>query len=330
MTRYLLLIALASLLCFVGCKKKDAEEEGGAVPKPVVAVKTVPVTVGTANIEVQALGKTEALRKQDIVSPIAGKLISLSVKEGDRVKAGDMLGVIQTKESQAALDGARALLRAAKTDNEKLEAERMMALAESSQALVRVTSPFDGVVSSREATEGQILSENTILLTLVDLNTIVFIGDVYLRDLGTVKLGQESRIHLESVPETDYAAVVDAINPQSEPESQSVRVRFGFVPFPSKNPPLRTGMAGTARIIVSAHEGAMMLPGTALLRNDETNSYSVVIVGTDSLSHTVPVEVGSASDSLLEVISDHLKPGMRVVVEGQFGLADSTRVTVIQ
>jgi multidrug efflux system membrane fusion protein len=330
MTRYLLLLALVSLLCLIGCKKKDTEEESGAPPKPVVAVRTVPVTMGTANIEVQAVGKTEALRQQDIVSPIAGRLISLTVKEGDRLKAGDVLATIQTRESQAALDGAKALLRMAKTDNEKVEAQRMMALAESSQAVVHVSSPFNGVVSSRQATEGAILTENTLLLTLVDLSTVVFVGDVYLHDLGSVELGQRSRIHLESAPETNYDAAVDAINPESESESQSVRVRFRFTSLRPGNPPLRTGMAGTARIIVGAHEGAMLLPGAALLRNDETNSFSVVIVGTDSLSHTVPVELGLTSDSLLEVISDHLKPGMRVIVEGQYGLADSTRVTLIQ
>lgn len=327
MTRTLLLLILTVLLCLAGCKRKDTEEEGGAAPKPVVAVKTVPVAVGTANIEVQAVGKTEALRQQDIVSPIAGRLLSLIAKEGDRVKAGDMLATIQTRESQAALDGARALLRAAKADNEKVEAQQMVALAESSQALVHVTSPFNGIVSSRQATEGEILSENTVLLTLVDLSTVVFVGNVNLHDLSSVKLRQKSRIHLESSPETDYDAVVDAINPQSESESQSVRVRFRLTSPLSENSPLRTGMAGIARIIIGTHEGAMLLLKIALLRNDETNSFAVVIVGTDSLSHTVPVELGATSDSLLEVTSDRLKPGMSVIVEGQYGLADSTRVT---
>ncbi len=329
MIRYLLLLMIVSLLSFVGCKKK-AEKESGSATTPIVAVKTVPVTLGTANIEVQAVGKTEVLRKQDIVSPIAGKLISLTIKEGDRVKTGDMLATIQTRESQAALEGAKTLLRAAKTNKEKLEAQQMVTLAESSQTVVHVTSPFNGVVSSRQATEGEVLSENTLLLTLVDLNTIVFVGDVYLHDLSSVKLGQKSWIYLESTPEIDYDAVVDAINPQSESESQSVRVRFRFTSFPSENLPLRTGMAGTAHIIVGEHAQTMLIPGTALLRNDETNSFSVVIVGTDSLSHSVPVEIGITSDSLKEIISNHLKPGMKVIVEGQYGLADSTRVTVVQ
>jgi RND family efflux transporter MFP subunit len=325
MKRLIFILICVSLLMIHGCKRTSAEGEGAATPKAVVAVKTVLVVTGEAKLQVHATGRTEALRKQDILSPIAGRLMSLKVLEGEAVKAGEILAAIQPRESQAALEGARALLQVAKTDADRAEAERMVSLAESTQTRVLVRSPFDGVVSFRAATEGQILAENSPLLTLLDPGTLVFMADVPLKELSHVRSGEPGRIRLEALPDSELLASVDAVNPQSETESQSVKVRLRFVSGNISR--LKSGMAGAASIIIGSHPHALLVPKSAVLRNDETNQHSVVVVGPDSLSRTLIVTLGVTSDSLDEVISPDLKPGMAIVVQGQYALADSTRVT---
>jgi multidrug efflux pump subunit AcrA (membrane-fusion protein) len=315
-----------ALLFIGGCKNTTAETESGSAVKAVVSVRTAPVIRGTVRVDVEATGKTDALRQAEISSPIAGTITSLKVLDGESVTAGDVLAVVQSREVQAALEGARALLARARTDADRAEALRTLALAESTQTQVQIRAPFSGVISSRTAAVGQVIAENAPFLTLVDLATMDFLADVPLKDLASIKSGQECEIRLDALPETRLAATVDAINPATESESQSVKVRMGFLSDNTSY--LKTGMAGTARIAVGVHEGAMLVPKTALLRNDETNTYSVVVAGSDSLSHTVAVEIGAASDSLQEVVSEHLATGMQVITDGQYGLADSTRVTL--
>jgi RND family efflux transporter MFP subunit len=324
MRPFTITLLLALLVTVGGCKRANTEETG-ASPKAVVAVKIVPIMAAAADVEVHATGQLEALRKEDVIAPVAGRLTSLKVLEGEFVKAGDVLAVIEPRESQAAIEGARALLSRAKTDSARAEAERVMALADLAKTQVKVTAPFNGIVAARSANEGQLLTDGSSFLTLVDLSTLVFMADVRERDLPRIIIGEKARIRLEALPGSSLNATVDAINPQSNAESQSVKVRLGLAVHPSAL--LKTGMAGLAAIVVGTHPDALLVPRKAVLRNDETDQHSVVIIGQDSLSHTIPVELGVQSDSLDEVVSNRLKAGMSVVVEGQYALPDSTRVT---
>ena len=85
-------------------------------------------------------------------------------------------------------------------------------------------------------------------------------------------------------------------------------------------------MNGVARIVTGRHAGVLIVPKPALLRNDETDAYTVVVATADSLARIVQVGVGSRTDSTAEVSARGLLPGMRVVVEGNYALADSTRI----
>lgn len=85
-------------------------------------------------------------------------------------------------------------------------------------------------------------------------------------------------------------------------------------------------MTGVCRIFTGVHHNVLIVPKTALLRNDETETYSVVVVQPDSVARIIPVTLGVLADSLAEVAGTGLVPGMPVVVEGNYALPDSTRV----
>jgi multidrug efflux pump subunit AcrA (membrane-fusion protein) len=122
---------------------------------------------------------------------------------------------------------------------------------------------------------------------------------------------------------------VSAIEPAADPQSQSVRARITFAELgSSERSALKTDMFGTARIVVGVHRGVLLIPRSALLRNDETNETSLVIVTPDSLAVTIPVSVAAATDSLVEVAGGGLSEGQLVITEGNYGLPDSTRVRV--
>jgi hypothetical protein len=64
-----------------------------------------------------------------------------------------------------------------------------------------------------------------------------------------------------------------------------------------------------------------------LLRDDENETYSAVIVDADSLAHIRPVTVGVIMDSIVE-ITGGLEKGMTVIIRGNYALPDSTRVRI--
>lgn len=325
------LIPCSLFLCgaLSGCTQHhggdDAGESSSAIA--VVAVKTAPVVRGDLETVVSATGNTDAVRKEKIVAPIAGTLLSLKVLEGTPVRRGDLVAVIQPKETRAAITGADALLRAARTEGERAEAGQAMKLALAGQNNLHVRSATDGIVATRSATEGELVAENAELMTLVDLSTLVFVADVPLKDVALVRPGARATVYFQALPGELFVAKVDAVNPRSDPGSQTVRVRIAFGGREEKRRKLlRSDMSGVARIVTGRHPGILIVPKSALLRNDETDTYTIVVATADSLARILPVEVGTRTDSTAEVAGKGLIPGTRVVVEGNYALADSTRI----
>ena len=323
---------MALVLLVNGCRSKPSGEEEGSARGSATTVVTVRIDAlrgHDAILSTSAIGKTDALRKEKVYSPIAGKILSLKALEGTHVRQGDVVAVIQAKESNAALLGAESMVRSAGTPQQKAEAERMLRLAKSTQTSVNVIAKFDGIVSIRNVSEGELVVENGELMTLLDLSTIVFIADVSLRDLAGVKIGARAAIRFQSIPDLEFPAEVDAIHPQSDVQSQTVKVRLRFLHTEALGQSfLRTEIVGMATIVTGIRHHALFVPKAALLRNDENNSYSIMTMTDDSLAIALPIAIGTSTDSTMEVQGNGLRAGMPVIIEGNYSLNDSARVTV--
>ena len=322
-------LPLFLLTVAIGCHPKQNDDDAGQQVKAVVTVKTDKIAEHDAILSVSALGRTDALRKEKIYSPIAGKIIVMKVYEGTVVQRGDIVAVIQSKESNAAIMGAEGMVQSAATPQGKAEAGQVLKLARSTQNSVNVVAKFDGVVSTRNASEGELVVENGELLIMIDLSTIDFLADVPIRDVLSVRAGQQSRIRFQSIPGKEFPAIVEAINPQTDVQSQTIKVRLRFLSTDdTRQPLLRTDIIGTATIVTGIRHHTLFVPKSAILRDDENNSYSIVTLTADSLAKTIPVSIGTTTDSSVEVIGESVHAGMPVITEGNYSLADSTRVTV--
>jgi membrane fusion protein (multidrug efflux system) len=324
MTAFVLVAAV-----FAACKNQRAgdEEAGGPTSPPVVSVRVAPLQEGTIEDCVTSTGKMDVLRKQKITSPVTGTLLSLPALEGMSVKRGDVLAVIRPREAQTAITGAEALLRNARTDAERREAQAALDLARSTENTVNLRAGFDGIVASRNVTEGELLTENAELLTVVDLASIIFVAEVPLQDAPHVGRGQHAFLEFQTLPGRKYPALVDAVYPGSEFQSQTIGVRLRLVSLAEDvRRQLKPSMMGICRIVTGVHKDVLLAPKDALLRDDEKNTYALVIAGPDSIAYSVSVTVGVTNDSVAEVRGPGLTKGVLVVVEGNYALPDSTRV----
>jgi RND family efflux transporter MFP subunit len=325
-----LLLLVLSLICTIvsgGCSRTSSNDENGESRAPVVNVIARPIARGDIEETLGIEGKTVALRMEKLVSPIAGSIVAIKGIEGSPVRAGDTLAVVRSRESQAAIDGANALLREARTQTQREEARKSLELAVSSQAVAVIRAAGSGIIESRLANEGEVVSENAELFEIIDPSSIYFAADIPLSELRRVKPGQSCRIRFPSMPGLEVDATVGTIEPAANQQSQSVRARLVFGPLRAdERSLLKTDMFGSARIVTGVHRGVLLVPPAALLRDDETNSVSIVVVGPDSISKSVQVQTGAARDSVVEVSGPGLSEGQLVVTEGNYGLPDSTRV----
>ncbi len=313
-----------------GCSLGRSQDEAGSSAAPVVAVKIARVRSADVTVAVTATGKTYALRQVRIQPPIAGRILSMEVTEGSLVQTRQIIARVRTRESDAAIRGAAAMLRMATTAEQRAEAESAARLADSIQTVVQIHSSIDGVVSARGATEGELVDENSQLFSILDLSSIEFIGDVTIGALEDIHPGQPAWIKLTALPEREFAATVYAIDPQSNVQSQTFQIRLHFAHLSEEMKRLlKTGLTGTVTIVTGTHRNALLVPKAALLRDDETNTYSIVEMTRDSLAKSLPVMVGTVNDSLAEVSGNGLHEGLDVIIAGHYALEDSTRLAVL-
>ena len=324
------MICVFLFLVLFGCNKPK-ENEGNSTTDARVPVKVSHLEKGTIESVVTASGTTEAIRKEKIFSPIAGRVIALKVLEGSQVRTGDVLLILRPKEAQAAFEGAQTLMRNASTDQQKHEAQRALVLADSLQPQIYIRSRFDGVVASRNVTEGEFVGEQTELLTIIDPTTIVFIADVPITSISRIYQNLPAQIEFSQFANGFFDAIVDAINPQAEAQSQSVKVRLHFRNLTdAQQKILKSNIPGTVNIITGTNNNVFVVNRSVVLHDDEANTYSLVVMTDDSLAKVVPITIGIQTDSLIEVKSDFLRGGMNIITQGQYTLTDSTKVTVEQ
>ena len=317
------LIAFLSL-ALSGCAKEPPRETR---PDVLVDVRTSVVRVGQLDETVTATGSTASLREAALRSPITGSIVSFRFFNGDRIAKGEPVALVRTKEAQLSIQGAEELQRSAVSEAGKKEAGEALRLANETASTVRITAPFDGFLANRSKNEMEVVSEGEQIAVLLDPSSVYFLAEVPSASLPRVRAGERATVRFASRPGKLYPGTVGRIEPQMNPGDQTARVHITF-----QSPPddLAGSLFGEAFVIVGRKDRALLVPVSALLRDDESNRTSVMVVTGDSVAHRVEVLVGLRRDTLAEVSSPGISPGTVIVTEGHYGLPDSTKVRVLR
>ncbi len=294
------------------------------------AAAGVPVRVDTIrkmdlDVLVTAPGRTEALKQDRVRAPFASHLVSLSVTDGDRVHAGQVVAEVVSKDSEAALEGARQMLAAAGNAADSADAERAIEVAKRQLVRRPLRAPADGVVLSHAVGVGDYLDQGEVLLTIAEAGTVYFNAQVTQGDLSRVKPGERAAIELPAVGTEPVGAVVHGILPTASSENLSAPVRLDFEPA---RPDITVGLFGTVSIVAGRHAGAIVVPPGAVLRDDVSGVSRVAVVGHGDIAHWVVVKTGIQDGNHLEIVSPTLPVGGLVITDGQVGLPDSARVSI--
>ncbi|MFL5259127.1 MAG: efflux RND transporter periplasmic adaptor subunit [Hyphomicrobiales bacterium] len=211
---------LFSLLA--GCDDPKQQSAGPAIPKPAVGVR--PATMKGVNQSFEFIGRIQAVNKVDLRARVEGFLDKVLFREGQPVKAGDLLYQIEKVQFQALLDQAKANLASAQAQatNAELQYNRSLQLSKnqfSAQAVVdqnkaaldsaRATvlqmqalltqaqvnleytdihSPIDGKIGRTAVTAGNLVNASTgVLATIVSQDPIYVVFPVSVRDLETIR-----------------------------------------------------------------------------------------------------------------------------------------------
>ena len=314
-----------------------------APPRAAPPVETAMVEVGRVADEVEALGTLAANESVVIAPEIAGRVTRLGFKEGEAVKEGQELVVLdatilenEVKQAQANLDLARDTYERARSLAQRgtgtqvalEQATAQLAANEASVALARarlekatIVAPFDGVVGLRSVGVGDYVAVGTNLITLTDIDPIKIDFRVPEIFLGQVRDGQTIEIRVDAIPDRTFSGRIYVIDPVVDVNGRAIRLR---AQAPNPDGALKPGLFARITIVTDAREDALMVPEAAVMPAGTGKAVYVIDNGNARLTK---VEIGKRLSGKVE-ITEGLKAGDRVVIAGQMRLRDGAPVDV--
>ena len=301
----LLIIALF-INVFVSCKSKSEKIPDTVDPK--VSVKTTIVITGSIDDIISLNGKSVFLKKNGVISSISGYLKKVYVQFGDMVHKSDLLFEIQTKENKA-------------LENSGLDPE----LSSSKTGIIRVLAPSDGIISDLNInSSGMYIAEGGQLCTIVENKEMMIQVNVPYEYNQWIKINKACKIVLPDSTFIDgnIYKIMPVINETSQTQNALIKVR--------SNRQVPENLNVIVKFVKLSHSKALLIPKAALLTNEVQQEFWVMKILHDSIATKVNVVKGFENNRMVEVISKNIAVNDPVIIEGAYGLPDSTVVKVVK
>jgi len=340
--------AVSSLLIYQNTSANGGENTKSAGTKAEelpVPVEVATAELGSVSSFLESSTTLEAEKSADVLAKTDGLLTSVRVAEGDTVREGQVLAVLDDTEKKLALEKAKLKLAKAEAeyqraklafdqklvsqhDYEKARFDRDLAASEveTSELELRYTevrAPFSGRITERMVVQGKTLKKGDPLFTMADFSSIT--ARLYLpeRDVTSLRTGQPVEIVLQALATTSFKARIRDISPVVDPKTGTVKVT---AEIGERSPAIRPGAFVQARIVTDTHAGAVLVPKVAVLREDR-DDFVFVVDTAKALKRKVTL--GYGANGAVEV-RDGVKAGDRVVVAGQSSLKDESRIEILK
>lgn len=272
---------------------KTKKKSRGERSRPAVA------RLETLEETVDATGSVAPNNRVEIKPPVAGRVETLLVDEGDRVKAGQIVAWLSSTDRAAILDAARA--QGAEEFKKWQDAYKP----------TPVVASLPGEVILRNVVAGEAVGTATTLFAVAD--TLIVNAQVDEADIGKVKVGQKARIRLDSYPDQPVdGKVIDMLY---EGKNVSNVITYGVKVRPETVPAFfRSQMTANVSFVVRSKADALVLPANAV-RDGADGRRLVLVPAAEEGGEPVAREVktGIEADEKVEIL-EGLKAGDTVVI----------------
>lgn len=334
---------------------RRAGGEGGLT----FAVDTMVVELKKLDYIVTAPGTVEAFERVQVTARVAGVVDKINFREGQDVKAGDPLVVIDSARFQLAVNSAKAALaktEAAQKDTEAQVARRegasdshpglipgeelssyrtkaLTAKADTAVALENVKiaelnlrdayvrAPIAGTIQTRTVETGQYVNTGYVMATLLRQDPLLLRFNVEPQEAPRLKPGMEARFTMRET-QRSFTAKLTLVNGAADPVTHMVGVT-GQIEAEEHKYWLRPGSFCDVAVDIGASREAPVIPRSATRATD--HGYVVWTVNDDIVEERVITIGMSSKDGWIEVRSG-LKGGESIVVRGGDSVQNGSRV----
>ena len=197
-------------------------------------------------------------------------------------------------------------------------ARQSLAQAEKDLTEAVITAPFDGIVASLTAEEGDVMPSPTMsprrIISLIDPTAMELVVEVDEIDIPEVTVGQEAIVRLDALPDKEFSGAVTTIYPIPQEVGGVIVYKVKIKLEVPEGSGVRVGMSAEADIVLAKRSDVLLVPDRAVSKDSEGNPIVYVLVGKKLEER--PVVVGINDDFNTEIISG-LQAGETVLATGK-------------
>ena len=340
-----------SVICLMGCSSKKESENAGQTT--VVKVKVASLTPMKFRRQIQVQGCIQPVNNAKIAARMAGSIDALKVKEGDRVKAGDILFQTDQVNLQNQVLIAEQNLKVAQQNKSIAEADLKIAKTNLEKARLdyeRDETLFKRNVITKQAFENMEVTWKNAQATTEKAETALAYKDVLITQEpgefvsnGMAVLAMEDQTNLEAsvllssiyypsiTPETTVVLSLHGLElcraklSYVSPSIDSLTRTFEIKADLPKQANLISGTLCDVAVILAERSG-FGLPSDAVL--SRAGGQSVVFAVNESSAEEIPAMVGFTTDGFTEILNANDLQDRQFVIEGQYFLNNGSRVEV--
>ena len=340
------ILALAAIIVF-SCNtgNQDGQANGNeSGKKEVVEVVELQPQVVFRTVDYPAT--LEAYQEVYLAPASPGRIEKIHADVGDRISNGTKLvemdrtqlrqAEIQLKNLQADFSRLDTLARYGSIPQQQYDQlQTQLEVARSNVEFltdnVSLHAPFSGVVTGRYYEAGEMYSgaPNTqagkaAVLSLAQINRLKAMVSISESYYPEITRGMKTAIVVDVYSNKEFTGTVERIHPRIDATNRTFNVE---ILVNNSEGLLRPGMFARIRLNLDQEE-AILLPSMAVLKMQGSNN-RYLFLDDNGTARRISVTIGKRYDDQVEVFSDQLKPGDRVVVTGQSKLLDGVPIEVV-
>jgi membrane fusion protein (multidrug efflux system) len=352
----LTLTGVAVFVAVIGFVKmrqvQAAIAQNASFQMPPEAVTTIRATQERWPSSVAAIGTVEAVHGVTVAADLPGLVSRIEFDSGKKVRAGDVLVRLDTRQEQAQLAAAEAQRNLSTVNFERMkglrdkgitsQAEYDRAAAEHKQAVAQtgemqasvgrktIRAPFSGFLGIRQVNLGQYLKPGDPIVPLQSLDPIYVNFSVPQQQVADLRVGADVRVTAEGIEGSAATGKITAVNSVVDEGTRNIQAQATLANPEEK---LRPGMFVQTEVVLGASNPVVALPASAINYAPYGNSVFIVgqMKGQDGKTYNGVrqqfVKLGGSRGDQVAVVSG-VKPGEEVVTSGVFKLRSGAAVVV--
>jgi RND family efflux transporter MFP subunit len=343
----------------LACRPQNGEEEVAPVNVPTIVAETATVTRKTLVDEITARGAIATVPNKNVTvsALVAGRVTAVTVAEGDTVQVGQVIAQIdrqpledERRQAVAGVDQAKAELENARLnlhrnqhlftrgiaagkeveDARKDVASAQAALQQANAALATaarnvdravILAPIAGQVVKRMVSAGEQVdgTAEQPIAEIANLDDVELAANVPAQYLSRLKVGLRATLMSDAYARRTFPGTIVGIAPIVDTATNSALAR---IRAPNPGHALKVGMFAEARIAVAEHANALVVPPSAIVR-DQRGAAAYVVSG--GIARRTAVKVGLEKRDAVEILSG-LAEGQTVLTSSVYGLGEQAKL----